>query len=164
MLEVIGKQHTLWLKYLNKLGCQNDCEDIVQEMYIKIYNYLQKYDRNLMYNDEEVNYYFVYVTLQNLYYDTIKKKKPNLTELEDIEVVDEEYVEVDITKELDAILKWYNSDDNDNVAGKEYYRRIFEEIFIERKPVSELSRESTITYWSLRNAVKIIKKQIQELL
>ena len=87
MLEVIGKQHTLWLKYLNKLGCQKDCEDIVQEMYIKIYNYLQKYDRNLMYNDDEVNYYFVYVTLQNLYYDTIKKKKPNLTELKDIEVI-----------------------------------------------------------------------------
>jgi hypothetical protein len=117
-----------------------------------------------MYNDDEVNYYFVYVTLQNLYYDTIKKKKPNLTDIEDIEVIDEEYVEVDISREIDAILKWYNSDDIENVAGKEYYRRIFEEIFIERKPVSELSRESTITYWSLRNAVKIIKKQIQDLL
>ena len=83
-----------------------------------------------------------------------------LTDIEDIEVIDEEYVEVDISREIDAILKWYNSDDIENVAGKEYYRRIFEEIFIERKPVSELSRESTITYWSLRNAVKIIKKHL----
>jgi hypothetical protein len=116
-----------------------------------------------MYNKDEINHYFFYITLQNLYYDSLRKKKVTFEELDDIELIDEEYYEQDITKEVDAILRWYNSS-GDNVSENEYYRKIFEEVFIEKKSVSELSRESKITYWSLRNAVKIIKKQIQDLI
>ena len=63
---------------------------------------------------------------------------------------------------MEAVNRWYNSE-NSNIYEDEYYKKIFEEIFIEKKSVSELSRESKITYWSLRNAIKIIKKQINDL-
>jgi RNA polymerase sigma factor (sigma-70 family) len=164
MLEKIAEYHNTWISYLRSLGCaEYNCEDLVQDMYLKVYDYLQKYDRNLMYNKDEINHYFFYITLQNLYYDSLRKKKVTFEELDDIELIDEEYYEQDITKEVDAILRWYNSS-GDNVSENEYYRKIFEEVFIEKKSVSELSRESKITYWSLRNAVKIIRKQIQDLI
>ena len=164
MLSKIAEHHKTWVNYLRGLGCPEwDCEDLVQDMYLKVYDYLQKYDKNLMYNKEEINHYFFYITLQNLYYDKVRKKKVTFEELENVEMFDEEYFEQDITKEIEAILTWYNST-SDNVSENEYYRKIFEEVFIEKKSVSELSRESKITYWSLRNAVKIIKKQIQDLI
>lgn len=165
MLEELGKNHKLWVKYLIKLGCPvSDCEDIVQDMYIKIYEYLQRHNKDIMYNKDEINYYFIYVTLQNMYYDTLRKKKYDFTDIDNLDFVDEEYTEQDITKEVEAIITWYNSNDAKNVSENEYYKKIFEEVFIEKKSVSELSRESKITYWSLRNAVKIIKKQIQDLI
>ena len=42
-----------------------------------------------------------------------------------------------------------------------YLRKIFKEVFLDRKKVAQLSRESRITYWSLRNTIKIIVKQIK---
>jgi DNA-directed RNA polymerase specialized sigma24 family protein len=166
MLEILAKQHLTWIKYLRSFGCPEYlCEDFVQDMYIKIHEYLEKYDRDLMYNGDEVNYYFVYVTLYNLYKDSHRKKKLNFIDVLDfheLDIEDKVYFEIDNTKELEAIEKWYKSE-NKNVYEDLYYKKIFEEVFIEKKSVSELSRESKITYWSLRNAVKIIKKQIHDL-
>jgi DNA-directed RNA polymerase specialized sigma24 family protein len=166
MLELLAKQHTTWIKYLRSFGCPEYlCEDFVQDMYIKIYEYLEKYDKDLMYNGDEVNYYFVYVTLYNLYKDSHRKKKLNFIDFldfQELEIEDLVYFEIDNSKELEAVEKWYNSE-NKNVYEDLYYKKIFEEVFIEKKSVSELSRESKITYWSLRNAVKIIKKQINDL-
>ena len=45
---------------------------------------------------------------------------------------------------------------------KYYLRKVFEECFLNKKSVSELSRNTNITYWSLRNTIKIIKKQIKK--
>ena len=41
-------------------------------------------------------------------------------------------------------------------------RRIFKEVFLDKTKVSVLSRNTNITYWSLRNTIKNIKKQIKE--
>jgi len=163
MLKELGKNHKLWLKYLYSLGCRECCEDIVQDMYIKVYEYLQRHNKDIMYNKDEINYYFIYIALQNLYYDQLRKKKIDFIEIEEIDLQDDDYIEINMDKELEAIYEWYNNNEG-NTHELEYYKRIFEEIFIEKKSVSELSRESKITYWSLRNAVKIIKKQIQDLI
>ena len=43
-----------------------------------------------------------------------------------------------------------------------YLRRIFKEVYLDGKKLAKFSRESKITYWSLRNTLKIIKKQIRD--
>jgi len=43
-----------------------------------------------------------------------------------------------------------------------YYKYIFEKVFIQQMSVSDLSREIGITYWSLRNTLNNIKRQINE--
>ena len=49
-----------------------------------------------------------------------------------------------------------------NKLNKYYLRKVFEECFLNKKSVMELSRDTNITYWSLRNTIKIIKKQIKK--
>jgi len=44
-----------------------------------------------------------------------------------------------------------------------YQRKVFEEIFLNNKSISQLSRDTNITYYSLYNTVKNIKQQIKKL-
>ena len=50
-------------------------EDIVQNMYIKIHGWSEKNKdkTKIMYNKDEVNYYFVFKTLRTLFYDYTRK-------------------------------------------------------------------------------------------
>ena len=61
-LTEIGKKHTQWVSYVVSFGCNpTTAEDIVQEMYIKVYEYLSKTKKNrndLLYRETgELNFY-----------------------------------------------------------------------------------------------------------
>ena len=175
ILNVLFLKHSTWIKYVKSFGCPDEvAEDFVQEMYIKIFNYSQKKDNSLMYNDTEVNYFFVYVTLKNMYYDTLRRTKNQIkVDLNDNYIQDEtEYTEVEFHLKNDAMEVWRDNLIEEIESIKEYNRKkanlsyikfIFDKVFIEQISVSELSREVGITYWSLRNTVLIIKQQIKDL-
>ena len=68
-LELLYKKHKLWIKYLLEIGCPQDlCEDIVQEMYLKIDRYIKKNNNSIRYKDD-INIYFVRLTLRSLFMD-----------------------------------------------------------------------------------------------
>jgi hypothetical protein len=140
-----------------------------------------------MFNDNEVNYYFIYVTLRNLVFD-LKRKEKNVSlisldqrtdlseEIEYNKWSDKEKDESDLYLKHKVISDWYEDDkylqmlEDANLLEnfskdkmKVYYmRRIFKEVFLDNTKVSKLSRETNITYWSLRNTIRNIKKQIKE--
>jgi DNA-directed RNA polymerase specialized sigma24 family protein len=73
MLNKLANKHDLWLRMVINMGCPNSyAEDIVQEMYLKIHHL--KVDERIMYNEEDVNEFYIFVTLRNLYYDSIRIK------------------------------------------------------------------------------------------
>lgn len=173
ILDVLCLKHEQWLKYIKSFGCPNDiAEDYVQEMYIKIFNYSQRKDNDLMYDENDVNYYFIYVTLKNMFYDDLRKAKKNITvDLSDDFIQDEtEYNDGNFDAQNEAMQVWIDNLNREIENIKEYTRLkanliyikfIFQKIFIEQMSVSELSREVGITYWSLRNTILIIKDQIK---
>lgn len=140
-----------------------------------------------MYNNDEVNYYFIYVTIRNLVFD-LKRRERNVKFVsldtredlsEDVEYKEwynEQYNDTDEYLKHKVICDWYENDNYlqmledanllDNFSQdkmKVYYmRRIFKEVFLDNTKVSVLSRNTNITYWSLRNTIKNIKKQIKE--
>ena len=174
ILDVLFLKHSTWIKYVKSFGCPDEvAEDFVQEMYIKIFNYSQKKDNSLMYNDTEVNYFFVYVTLKNMYYDTLRRAKNQIkVDLSDNYIQDEtEYTEIEFHLKNNAIEVWRNNLIKEIESIKDYDRKkanlcyikfIFDKVFVQQMSVSELSREVGITYWSLRNTVLIIKQQIKD--
>jgi hypothetical protein len=173
ILDVLCIKHEQWLKYIKSFGCPDDiAEDYVQEMYIKIFNYSQRKDNDLMYDENDVNYYFIYVTLKNMYYDDLRKsKKQFLVDLSDDFIQDEtEYTEKEYHVKNDAKNVWIDrlnleiqsiQDYNRKKANLIYIKFIFDKIFVEQMSVTRLSQEVGITYWSLRNTVLIIKNQIK---
>lgn len=190
ILELLYKKHKVWISHLISLGCPTDLsEDIVMEMYIKIDAYLKKTGNDIKYNGQEINVYFVYLTLRSLFYD-YKRKSKNFKfvdfedwMLEDI-LSEDEFIDSIFDEEAEemfnkskSIEDWYNDDlylsllDENIINEKEYtrkdleryyLRRIFKEVFYDKTAISKLSKETKITYWSLRNTINIIKKQIRK--
>ena len=120
-----------------------------------------------------------------MYYDYHRQKKRiKISSYDDMDWIDEkiqdEIFDVKTNDEYNkhlSIQEWYNDDlylellELDTITeaeytkdelGKYYMRRIFKEVYLDRVKVSELSRSTNITYWSLRNTLKIIKKEIKK--
>ena len=179
------KNEEIWFRYLKHWGCNKDtAKDLVQEMYIQIDTYLKKHNTSIMYNDNEINHYFVYVTLYNMFCNLKRaEKKVNLVSLDYMpELSDEPYDETENEnyQNYRAIQEWFLHDDflaftqivkdeenvledyDRNKMYNFYQRKIFEEVFLNNKKISKLSRDTNISYYSLYNTVQNIKQQIKD--
>lgn len=163
MLQILSRHHDLWLAYVISFTVNPDtAKDIVQEFYLK----MSDYDKDIMIG-EKINFYFVYLVLRNMVFD-LKKKEKRFYFTEDLPALeDEEYFEIDNTKS-EHITRWLNNHnldelDLDNTQNLKniYNACVFNEVFIEGKSIAALSRETTISYYSLYNTVKIIKNEIK---
>ena len=78
---------------------QELAQDIVQEMYVRLYKYVEDAEK-IMYNKKEVNTFFVYVTLRNMYTSLMKAKARfefvDVSTIEDELVFEEANVEAEI--------------------------------------------------------------------
>lgn len=71
MLEELSKHDKKWINMaLSICGCKELARDITQDMYIKIYDSGKKF--------KEINEWFVYITLKNLYLHHIRKTKKTI--------------------------------------------------------------------------------------
>jgi DNA-directed RNA polymerase specialized sigma24 family protein len=172
ILDILSDNHKIWVKYVISFGCDPEiAEDYVQEMYLKIYSYSERNDNDLMYNENEINYFFIYVTLKNMYYDNNRKNsKVILVDFEKIEIPEEEYSEMKFNEQMNKVKSW-ELQINDEIKNIKTYTRskanlcyikfIYDKIFIENMSITDLSNEVGISYWSLRNTIQIIKQQIK---
>ena len=153
-VELAYDKHNQWVEIVQTFGGLNreECEDLVQTMYILLIKNTQK-GIDYLYKDE-INYYYVFKILRGLYVDLIRKKsKVKLISLENIEPVTEidhnNYDEV--YNKLQDILKdmyWYD-------------KKVFE-IIEDGTNISELSRKSKISYYSLYNTYKKVKQKLKD--
>lgn len=163
MLHILARHNDLWLSYVLSFKVNIDtAKDIVQEFYLKMSNFTG----DLMIG-EKINFYFVYLVLRNMVFD-LKKKEKRFYFTEQLPAIEaEEYIETDTSKSQ-YITKWLNEhnidalnlQDTDNLK-KTYAACVFNEVILENKSIAELSRETTISYYSLYNTVKIIKNEIK---
>ena len=156
-LEKIAQKHKDWLRIVKSFGCEGDkCEDIVQEMYIKVHTLISN-GTDISYGDE-INHFYIYRILRSLFIDLCRKEakitKVNVEYLE--KFVEEEEVKQykDIEgkmKELDSVLDkiyWYDKKVFDLISGG--------------MSIAELSKNSGISYYSLHNTYKNVKNLIKE--
>jgi hypothetical protein len=172
ILDILFEKHTVWVKYVISFGCSSEiAEDYVQEMYLKIHKYNQRNDNDLMYNENEINYYFIYVTLKNMYYDSKRKASRSvMVDIEKIDLPEIDYCEDDYNINLQKLKNWENNITAEIDSIKSYNRRkanlsyikfIYDKIFVENMSITDLSKQVGISYWSLRNTIQIIKQQIE---
>jgi DNA-directed RNA polymerase specialized sigma24 family protein len=153
-IELLYKKHKTWVKIVKSFGCNNAiAEDIVQEMYVKIIIKVND-GLDIMYNENEINYYYIFRTLNSLHIDLQRKKKNIYIEgLENIlnkeDAPNYEAVYDEIQKELDKMY-WYD-------------KRIFE-LINSGESIASLSRKTHIAYYSLYNTYTKVKTRLKKLL
>tara|TARA_R100000951_G_C2646642_1_gene182792 strand:+ start:1382 stop:1861 length:480 start_codon:yes stop_codon:yes gene_type:complete len=152
---LIANKHKEWLEICMSFGCKKElAEDLTQEMYIKIMLLIEKKGLDIMYNESEINYYYIFKTLKTLFYDYKRKgKNINLVSIDDIQISESDinYIEPYLKVEK-ALTKMYW-----------YDRKVFE-IIQGGESIAEFSRKSKIQYYSLYNTYKKVKKKLKKLL
>ena len=151
-LQKIAQKHNDWVRIVKSFGCEGDkCEDIVQEMYIKIHTLIVK-GIDISY-DDDINHFYIYRILRSLFIDLCRKEakitKVNVDYLEKFVQEEEvkEYKDIEgKMKELDTLLDkvyWYD-------------KKVFD-LISNGMSIAELSKKTSISYYSLYNTYKNVK-------
>lgn len=165
MLDRLSKKHNLWLKMLINLGCDNDiAEDIVQEMYIRLHDRVDDIDRILI--NDEINTYFVYITLRNLFISHIRSTNkltiyPLIDGLEfEQHTEDVGYHEMEsayftyLHDKIKDVLKTFDAQE----------RLIYDFHFVKGQSLRKIHRESGVGKTSINNTYKNIKRKLRNAL
>lgn len=164
MLELLAKNHLLWVKMVCNMGCPKHlCEDIVQEMYLKI-NRLVKDKRKIMYGNDDVNRFYVYVTLRNLYSDYKKAKNKytffNYLETDDADTIHTAeylYTDSDADKE-EAFYKITSKIAKEINSWHVYDAKLCDTYYKSSMSLRQISKGSNISLTSLFNSIINYKK------
>ena len=159
MLEKLAVHHLLWIKMLVNLGCKvEDSKDLVQDMYIRL-DRLVKDPQKMMYGDE-VNRYYVWTTLRNMYFSKLKKDRASIFyELRDS---DESEIDDYDTLEDDAFRSITDKIDNITSKWTIYDKRLFELYFIEGLSLRAISKGSKIGLTSIHTSILNYKQILRD--
>jgi DNA-directed RNA polymerase specialized sigma24 family protein len=159
MLEKLAVHHLLWIKMLVNLGCKvEDAKDLVQDMYIRL-DRLVKDPQKMMYGDE-VNRYYVWTTLRNMYFSKLKKDRASIFyELRDS---DESEIDDYDTLEDDAFRNITDKIDNITSKWTIYDKRLFELYFIEGLSLRAISKGSKIGLTSIHTSILNYKQILRD--
>ena len=156
-LEKIASKHKDWVRIVKSFGCEGDkCEDIVQEMYIKVHTLING-GLDISY-DQDINHFYIYRILRSLFIDLCRKEakitKVNVEYLEKF-IEDEEIKEY---KDIEGKMKQL-----DNLLDKVYWydAKVFRLLTEEKMSIAELSKKTGISYYSLYNTYKNVKSLIK---
>jgi len=153
-MTLIYNKKKIWKNILLHFGCPICvCDDMVSDMYLKVMERLQA-GKNIMYNETEINYFYVYKILRSLYYDKRRKDK-------DYYLVSLAYL-VDSEADIDN-SQYYEMVESELKAMYWYDRKVFE-IVTSGESILKLSQKTKISYYSLYRTFNKVKKQLKKLL
>jgi len=148
----VFNKHKSWIGIVESFGCNKDtAKDIVQDMYVKVQVLINK-GLDISYNDDDVNYYYIFRTLQSIYYNQYnKEKKVEVISLDYCEQVKQscnlDYNEIyNDVKDILETLHWYD---------KKVYN------LLETSTIRDLSNKTGISYHSLYNTNRKVKRVIK---
>ena len=167
MLDLLSKNHSTWIAMGLSIGIPKDLvEDFVHEMYLRLNKYIKDPEK-IMYNENEVNKFYIYITLKNLWGDYAKAKgKYKIIRIDDyevnFEVVDgNDETNYNYAKQSaeDKILKKIQVE----VEGWEHWydRKLFKIYYETDISMRKLARETNISVTSIFNSCKNYKDIIK---
>lgn len=181
VLNLLAKSHKEWVYIARSFGIsKTDAEEIVQQMYIDLAESVEDVTK-IMYNETEVNKYYVYVSLKNLYYLNWhiqgKKSKKVVTkpatcysdkfdsqdEFFEFVLGEDETMSTEMLQiKDDALNKIHQAIRNEVDSWHNYNKRVFKIVHDQGVSQRELARETTISLSSIHNTVKNGREKLKE--
>lgn len=164
MLEKLAKHHYKWISMVVNMGCSEDiAEDLVQEMYLRLHR-LVKDEHRIMFNDD-INRYFVYITLKNMFisYKKNKSKIQIFPIFDTDDRIDDDLL--DSVLDENAYFQYMMDKIDEEVSDWDIYdRQLFERYYKQGYSQREIARRSGIGLSSVNNSCKNIKRRLRDLL
>lgn len=154
LIDRLALKHQDWNNVVRSFGASKETsEDVVQNMYIKMNEWEVNGKTSILYNQNEVNYYFIFKVLRTLFLDEIRKSKKYVN-------VESDYIfEKSNEEELDQIS--LANEMKDKIENLHWYdKRIFNIVCIEGKSMLQLSENTGISYHSIKRTIKKVKKSL----
>lgn len=166
-LEKIAQKHKRWVALVQNMGCNPSlCEDVVQDAYLKIYKHLEE-GRDITYGEDDINDFYVYMTLRSIYINMCKKKGLEFRDISDPEVLDyfiskmrETYADIEQQESFDRLIKKINAEIN---TWDFYNRNIFIAYFTSGLSFDKLSEDTGIGRSSLYNSIRKHREVIRDM-
>jgi len=159
IIDLLAEKDADWINMAKSFGVSDeDARELVQEMYLRLHRYVDEPEK-IMYNETEVNTFYVYVTLRNIYLTGLKKI-PLYGYLDDN--VLKAYEELNIEKEVafDKILSRIRSEVDEWYW---YDKKLWQIHFDKQKSMRSISNETTISLSSIFNTLKRCKNTIRDM-
>lgn len=162
MLELLAKKHKLWVKMVLGMGASKDiAEDIVQSMYLRIDKYV-KDDKKIMYSNDEINRFFIYVTLKNMFL-SYKKSKYFFYEIREDEYQTDELLYSDFNYDMEKSFVNLVSKIEEEISSWHNYDRILSEKYFKSDySLRDISVGTGISLTSIFNTIRTNKKILRE--
>ncbi len=175
MLEILTKKHSEWMSMAMSI-CRdkNLAKDLVQDMYLRLNRYIDNPER-IMKNDE-VNSFFVYITLRNLFYDYKKDKNNNNSSFEEYksyytkdsdETVVAKFATLPEDRETDDLMEEAYHKISEAIYKEVstwhwYDEKLFKLYFLTDNSLRDIAKDTKISLTSIYNSCKNYKKIIEE--
>ena len=164
MLELLAKNHKLWIKMVVGFGCDVDtAKDIVQSMYLRIHKYV-KDEQKIMYNDDEVNRFFIYVTLKNMW-KTYEKGADKFVfyEIREDDAMDTELMEFAFDEAMETAFERLLDKIGQEMDSWHRYDRILSEKYLKSDySLRDIAAVSGISLTSIFNSMRENKRILKE--
>ena len=150
------KNHPTWLLMAEKmtpLYYSLTAEDVVQEVYLKIFEELKekKLKISTIITDDHINYGIVYIRMRNIVVDMMRSEKKTLpinTQIED--------------KETESEAKFYEKIDNVIDGFNWFHKKLFKLYTKKYQSIRDLSKDTRISYKTVWRHVEKCKKEIRK--
>lgn len=164
MLELLAKNHKIWLRMVRGFGADYDtAQDIVQSFYLRMHKYI-KDEQRIMYTDDEVNRFFCYVTLKNMYNTYIKSvNKLAFFEVREEDAIDEELNDFVFDEDMETAFSRLVTKINDEMEAWHRYDRILSEKYLKSDySLRDIANGSGISLTSIFNTMRENKRILKE--
>jgi DNA-directed RNA polymerase specialized sigma24 family protein len=140
------------------MGCdKHTAEDIVQSMYLRIHRLVTD-QKKIMYNDDEVNRFFIYVTLKNMFVDYVKaKNKYTFFEYLETDDVEEDSISDSEFNEQEAFHDLVDSLSSEIMTWERYDIILSSLYFKTDMSLRDIANGSGISLMSIYNSIKNYK-------
>ena len=165
MLELLAKNHNLWLNMVLGFGCDYDtAQDIVQSMYLRMHKYV-KDEQRIMYNDDEVNRFFIYVTLKNMYRTYMNAENKFVWfEVREDDAIDTEMMDIAFDEAMESAFETLIARIGSEMNTWHKYDRILSEKYFKSDySLRDISKGSGISLTSIFHSIKKNKELLNEL-
>lgn len=163
-LTVVAKRHSKYVHFLKVMGAKNHVEDIVQEMYLRLYKY-EVLDK-VVDEDGKVNDFYIWRVLNNMYKDYLKdKSRFFFTDVEYFEnIEDSSTMEAAEVEDLiiDMNIDLYEAINELDVEGYPYNKELFTLYVTSGMSMRCLSSVTGISVTSIFHTINNCRTELKE--